>query len=881
MKIKHFQVFIVGFLVIPLINFLFIDVPAGQAQSSQTWSTPINLSNAGSSTNPQMVIDVEGTIHVVWIDAFDGFKYVKSTDGVEWTSPITVTFPFSLEDDTLPVFLADKDGATYALWMNNRNGGLYYSTLAPGSDFKAGWTGRRKLGDSVLDFEAVVSPRGILHVGYVSSLGTDVHPAGVYYLQLNESNRSDAINLYSSQYFRSLQPENANVDIAVTETGELETVYIVWDDRPRKRIFMAKSTDGGENWGKELQILGPEDFTGTTIPFNIDIGVLKEQVLLTWQLGQPGEQCTQYSAWAKDGGMNFEQPVKVSDQFFICPQAGEFVLLEEDFSVVLFNVLDDISLIAWNGSVWSVPNNQNEIATFTNPVTLDSVIFGCQKTTFYDNALYLVGCDKGVGGDIWFSSRSLGALDDWFPSTEAWSTAVEVTSVDQKISALSSVTDAQNNIHTFWVQTPLLHTDRGKATIQYVRWNGENWSIPVPIISGLDGNPMQLNVNSDSQSRLLLTWVDDKTGDMLFSWANADRANVASEWNTPQYIPSASQANSSPDILVDASGRIIVAYAISINEQRGIYFVESDDNGTTWTQPFRAFDAASVSWEMVDQPTISLTGDGRLHLLFRRYAFHGEQRRSLGLYYCQSIDGGLTWSDPEVVSENSVLWSQIVGYDRSIVHRLWQENDKSLLVSFHQVSQDGGLTWSSRSIVSSISNAKSLNTQTMDTAGNLYFLQLTSNDNISILDHIWNGSGWSSEEPKELYNKDRVVPSSITANITLSGNLVVSVSVDYPYLSDELKNEISSVGKSLELPEVVQTPYAGIIPSVESTTIMAVETSAVMPPPTTESPLTGLNDSPSFLSRNKNLIGLLMLGGILFLIIVLYWPVFKKQKIQK
>ena len=42
-----------------------------------------------------MVIESEGGIHVVWVDAFDSPKYVESTDGKVWTSPKKANFPFS------------------------------------------------------------------------------------------------------------------------------------------------------------------------------------------------------------------------------------------------------------------------------------------------------------------------------------------------------------------------------------------------------------------------------------------------------------------------------------------------------------------------------------------------------------------------------------------------------------------------------------------------------------------------------------------------------------------------------------------------------------------------------------------------------------------
>lgn len=874
MKIKYFQVILVGLMAIPFLSFLFIAVPASHAQSSQIWSDPINLSKAGSSIDPTLVIDAAGTIHVVWVDLFDGHKYVKSTDGINWTSPITVRFPFA-PDDSLPVFLADESGGIHALWQNKFNA-LYYAKMAPGNDLASSWSNRTKLADSVIDFTAVVSSLDILHIGYVSSFATDSQPSGIYYRQLKGTSWSNAINLYSSQYFRSSNPEEANVHLAVREENELETVYMVWDDRPQKRILLSKSLDGGNVWESAIQIRGSEGGSGT--PYNVNVGAVDGKVLLLWQSGLLGSQCTLYSQWSTDGAENFGSPVKMLDELAGCPQTSEFIMVKKDTSVVSLNIFNDISLMAWNGSFWSEQRTQNEITTFINPATFDSVIFGCQKLSVYDEQLVVVGCDKGSSGDIWFSSRLLGTDKDWFPPSSVWTDPVEVTIVNKQISALSSVSDDENNIHTFWVQPPLVGGREGTAVIQYARWDGKSWSNPTAVISGLSGNPIQLTVNADHLGRLLLAWIDGKTGEVLFSRASADLASRSLEWEKPLSLSTASQANSSPDILVDTSGRIVIVYAVPINEKRGIYLVESGDAGKTWSHPLQVFDAVSASGDIVDQAKIGLTGDGRLHVLFSKFSLQGEQRQSLGLYYSQSTDGGLTWSEPEEITNKPVHWSEIVGYDRSILHRLWQEYRQSMLVSFHQISQDGGATWNNPVIVSSISANTSLTTQIMDRTGNLHCLQLTTENNLIILNHhMWDGSRWVSQKPKELYIQDRGVLSSITAGVSSKGNLLVSALADYPYLTDELKSGILSVGKSLGLPEEIQTPYPAIIAVAEPTVVVSEDISNILQTPTQTSALSGLTSSLSSL-LNKNLVGFLLLSGIIVLIIVIFRPNARKKK---
>jgi hypothetical protein len=112
--------------------------------------------------------------------------------------------------------------------------------------------------------------------------------------------------------------------------------------------------------------------------------------------------------------------------------------------------------------------------------------------------------------------------------------------------------------------------------------------------------------------------VDGTNGDILFSWANLDQASKPSAWEASKVLPSPSQLNSSPDIVVDAAGRIVIVYAVPLNENRGIYLAQSTDNGFTWSSYSQVFDGVASEWDIVDSPKITLSGDGNLHVLFTR-----------------------------------------------------------------------------------------------------------------------------------------------------------------------------------------------------------------------------------------------------------------------
>jgi hypothetical protein len=841
-----------------------------RAQSEDGWTTPVNLSNSGSSISPSVVVDSLGTIHALWLDKFGGYQYAESTDGVTWSEPKRVQTPFLANPvkPIKPVFLAGPNGVIHILWLDELGALQYKRSNSVSLGNPLTWSSSITLVDSAVRFDAVVDSQGALHVDYIKNLEDDHAPAGIYYRRLADTTWSGPKLIYPSKYYRSLLPKDeANIKLAASTVKDGVNVYAVWDDRPQKRIFLAKSPDGGKTWDGTFEVRGPDDFSGLEMPYNVNLDANGDQVLLTWQAGTPGSQCIQYSQWSTDGAKTFGQPVKVMDESAQCPQSSQFLMSDKDFSVVLFNTLGDLSLMAWDGSRWSSQLQQSEIASFSNPVTLDNVIMDCQNVTASKEQIYLVGCDTGQGGDIWFASRPVGSIETWFPSPSLWSRPTVLTDAGQKINSLLSIADQDGHIHDLWVQNAP-KAEQG-TMIQYSRWDGKKWSNPSTVISGPTLQPSQLTVNLDSTGKLLLAWVDGLTGDMYFTWANSDSASSASEWQTPIYIPSGSGANSSPDILTDSSGKMVIAFAVPINEQRGIYIVESDDLGTTWTKPYRVFDAAAMGWDMVDQPQIALTGDGRLHVLFDRYALLGDQRHSNGLYYIQSSDGGATWSQPEAVSEQPILWSDLVSYGKSDLHRIWEEERDAADVSIHQASSDGGTTWGSPNTVSTLTDNLA-NHVSMDPFGHLYFLQLTGPKDPSVRDQRWDGTAWKSQPPKILGVKPETWdPSSIVSSVSSEGNLVASLLGNALDPKSTWQSEILFMGQSVDFKEPIPAPYPALLPAAP------VQADAQLVPdvfgtPTPSSPLAGINDTQPFWSKNRNKIGLMLLGLVVaFLVLIL------------
>ena len=193
---------------------------------------------------PVLIVDVAQTMHVLWEDAFNGFTYTRR-DGETWTAPVTVTVPFS---ETAPHLFADADGQIQALWFDE-DGVLQQSraTAAMIAEPDA-WQEPVSLAEGAILVDTAVDGEGQIHLAYLRAEGTTEQPAGIYYLRSADGgvSWSEAELLDASSYLRGVEVAESNLQIVAESDDEATHVYVAWDNRPRKRIFMARSSNGGE-----------------------------------------------------------------------------------------------------------------------------------------------------------------------------------------------------------------------------------------------------------------------------------------------------------------------------------------------------------------------------------------------------------------------------------------------------------------------------------------------------------------------------------------------------------------------------------------------------------------------------------------------------------
>lgn len=889
-----------------LYGILGAPVSHSYAQSNSDWSVPVNVSNSGSAINPILVRDFKGTLHAIWENSIDGYKYSQSADeGSTWTPPQTVDFPFLPSDPPVgsaktesaleavidvppPVFLADPSGSIHMFWIDEESS-LFYGQATPQDLANPNrWKLNTRLVRDVLNFDVKLDSRGILHATFISNVADTAFPVGIYYLHSNIGGGfwTKPAKLYETDYFRSVSLNDSFVRIAVADYQEEVQVYVTWDVRALKRVFMTKSTDSGSSWDAVQQVKGPEDTKGLT-PFNLNVSSFEDDILLVWQVGELGSsKCTVYSQWSEDHGQTWSEVVAVLGGSSECPVTSTLTARSDGYMLAALTGQVNSVMVAWNGKQWSAPQAQTQLPAFTDPLTFDPVLLGCRYDLVLEDRLYVIGCEQtgGIGGDIWYLSRLLEPVERWFTPSSLWAEPEILPSNSEEpinISDFASAPDANGYIHAVWVQSAMEGEGDSSKSILYARWNGTQWSKPVTVISFSGEFPAQLSLEVDSLERLLLSWIDKGTGDLLFSWAKLEKASSVSEWAIPKVLPSASQINTSPDILTDGSGRIVSIYAVPINENRGIYIVQSTDNGITWSLPSQVFDAVSAGWEKVEQPRICLSGDGVLHASFVR----GTERfgQSVGLYYSRSVDGGASWSDAQVLSEEAIQWQRVVCNTDQTVHVLWQAYDGLVFANLSLLSQDSGVTWGSPNNITGVNTSGSYVTVAADGQGVLHFIQLTrtteerlaNQEDVILRDIRWDGLNWKPETEKSFAVIGQDINYNLSAEITSTGFLGVFLLTGYANPTSETRDQIYIFSRSLGEQVTGVQSVAPLLP----TPATSVDEENILPP--TALPTTDVERVNASTSSNtaflKNLVGVSLIAVIIISLLL----VFRRRSVKK
>jgi hypothetical protein len=206
-----------------------------------------------------------------------------------------------------------------------------------------------------------------------------------------------------------------------------------------------------------------------------------------------------------------------------------------------------------------------------------------------------------------------------------------------------------------------------------------------------------------------------------------------------------------------------------VNESRGIYLIQSEDGGTSWSKPLQVFDGAAAGFDIVGAPSIFISANGLFHILWKEQLIEGDGvPQSLSLYYTRSEDGGRTFSDAELIIEEPVGWREMMTDGAGNLHLLWQPQD-TLTTIWDQVSLDGGHSWQ---VPQGLPDEGATAAMVVDSVGRLHLLDAGSN---SLGHWLWDGTRWQSEEPLQWSSAlpQEVSIELMAATVNKQGNMIV------------------------------------------------------------------------------------------------------------
>ncbi|MDI6696127.1 MAG: hypothetical protein QME21_13860 [Anaerolineales bacterium] len=900
MNIRSFRLVIqpgallICFATLAFLLFSIILRVSAQETDEDIWSTPVNLSNSGGASDPVIVVDKDGVVHVVWVDRYAGSVYSRgvftdtltSPSGV-WSAPAAIEFPF---EDWIPMLVNGGD-YIHAFWINrDKDNTLFYSRVVPANFQTPGsWEAPRPLSKYVVGMSAVSQSAGQIQIAYIHNLEESQRPEGIYYQRSDDNGNTwkPEILLYTSKYLRSMKLDDANVQISATFQGDQEVVSVVWDNPLLKRVFYARSIDGGVTWEPAAEVDGPYIDGNVNAPFKIKILTNENRAVRIWQSNlQSGVYCSQYYQFSNNGGEAWSERRLMLENLTGCATENRMFRMADGAFLLQTTIQEQVYLLAWNGERWSDPRPQSLLYTFDNPLTNDVVTFRCRQSTLpKGDVLYVVGCDVSSGGDIWVTWRKVGDVRSWFPPPSNWSQPLKITESSEEIYSLQGVFDEQGRYHILWVQNQP-EEERKKRSIYYSVFSQDTPSLPSLILESPDNYVDSFSTAVDfARSRLVVAWNSGQSGEIYYSWADTATAYSALEWADPVVVPSVHPLARSPNILVLKDGAIYISYVIPINEDRGVYIVKSLDGGETWSQPVRVYDADNSSWQMVDSPKLATDKEQNLHLLWTQNVLFAAPS-AIGLYYARSEDGGETWSAPQVAVNSLVEKIWMINAGQKGLHRFWLSPTATGTSIFQDFSNDGGVNWSLPSNLTGLGEIPQAVVPYVDFSDRLGMVQIFANPvgKLAIKDQTREGENWKIEDVLDLYLQSENVLPLLAAAKGLDERLFVLYTDKVPDTLEavgpwQILLQIRNKSSASAIPTSVETTGPSSTSSPEATSAQPVVIQATISPSVTPAP-DALTPTPIATapilnpqgpgSANGTTMGLVLAGGVAVMVVLAF-----------
>ena len=323
----------------------------------------------------------------------------------------------------------------------------------------------------------------------------------------------------------------------------------------------------------------------------------------------------------------------------------------------------------------------------------------------------------------------------------AWSSPYRLSSGEGEASEGFMVADDYGFLHVFWIEEGI---PQSRPIIQYARFDGRNWSIPVDIRAAEGFTIGYVSPYIDEAGIIHLMWTEGNAGPVYYMQAPAYDALSAQKWSQPIRIDvSAFELQ----LQIDSQGIYHLVYSDFYGADPGVYYVQSLDQGETWSFPIWLDPDIPASYAPFWMRFVVDDSD-RLHITWSYMDVF--EAINKWVRYTRSLDGGTNWSAPATIDEaiNSEFDLRMANPGMAVsgdaVHVVWagtaQTNRK------HRYSLDGGETWEpARRIFGELHGQAAGDGLVVDVNGRIHFASHIRHPS-AIWHTYWDEDHWSNLE---------------------------------------------------------------------------------------------------------------------------------------
>jgi hypothetical protein len=328
-----------------------------------------------------------------------------------------------------------------------------------------------------------------------------------------------------------------------------------------------------------------------------------------------------------------------------------------------------------------------------------------------------------------------------------WSEPYRLSDKGVKASEASLVADQYGYVHSFWTET--IESEQ-RTNIQYARFDGGTWSAPNDIFMTSRGIE---NISSvvDQHGTLHIVWTEGSNGvygPAYYTYAPASNALSVQNWAHPLRIDIPAGI---VRFRIDSKGVFHIIYINRTEDERGVYYIRSTDQGETWSEPIW-LDPDILPAHTPDSLNFELDENDGLHAVW----FYGALDRDGNadwVRYVHSLDGGETWSSPFMIDQfveetghNLASASPVMIVQGQTVHVIWAAGVQPY--RHHRFSTDAGLTWSAPVQIFGELQGQAFDGLAVDGAGRVHFFGQIRYP-FAIYEAYWDQTRWS--QPSLVY----------------------------------------------------------------------------------------------------------------------------------